>query len=86
MYQIETIDTNTDLNKLILIENYSVKQFKLAEPYMLKANKIRTREETLKGLRGIYNVLYDEEKFQYYTEELEKFREKNSGKEDDSDK
>ena len=86
VYQIETIDTNTDVDVLILIQEYSVKQFKLAEPYMLKANEIRTREETLKGLRGIYNVLWDEEKFQYYTEELEKFRENNSGDKNDSDK
>ena len=80
VYQIETIDSQTDLTKLILIEQYGVEMFKESLPYMLIADKIKRREETLKGLRGIYNVLYEDEKFEYYTRELEKFRENNPDK------
>jgi len=86
VYQIETIDTQTDLTELIIIEKYSANRFKEALPYMLKANEIRTREETLRGLIGIYNVQYNEEKVEYYRNELKKLREANPGGENDSDK
>lgn len=77
VYNIESIDTRTDINKLLIIQEYGFKMFKSALPYMLKAHKIKPREETFRGLIGIYNVLYDTEKFEYYNNELEKFREKN---------
>jgi len=80
VYQIETVDSQTDLTQLVIIQEYGVQMFKEALPYMLKADRIRRREETLKGLRGIYNVLYENEKFEYYTRELEKFRENNPKK------
>lgn len=80
VYQIETIDSQTDMVQLIMIQKYGADMFKESLPYMLKADKIRRREETLRGLRGIYNVLYDDEKFEYYTRELEKFREENPDK------
>jgi hypothetical protein len=86
VYQIETIDTQTDLTELIIIEKYSADRFKEAMPYMLKANEIRTREETLRGLIGIYNVMYNEERVEYYRNELKKLRENNPEKENDSDK
>ena len=86
VYQIETINTQTDIAELIIIEKYSSDRFQEAKPYMLKANYIRTREETLKGLVGIYNVLYDEEKVEYYRSELEKLREANPGNEKAPDK
>lgn len=86
VYQIETINTQTDITELIIIEKYSADRFKEARPFMLKANEIRTREETLRGLIGIYNVMYDEEKVEYYRAELEKLREANSGNEKAPDK
>lgn len=86
VYQIETIDTQTDLTELIIIEKYSADRFKEAMPFMLKANEIRTREETLRGLIGIYNVMYNEEKVEYYRNELKKLREANEENDIDPDK
>ncbi|RLD27338.1 MAG: hypothetical protein DRI54_01255 [Bacteroidetes bacterium] len=86
VYQIETIDTQTDITELIIIQKYSSDRFQEAMPYMLKANEIRTREETLRGLVGIYNVIYDEEKVEYYRAELEKLKEVNFGNENAPDK
>ena len=60
---------------MIIIQKYSSDRFQEAMPYMLKANEIRTREETLRGLVGIYNVIYDEEKVEFYRNELEKLKE-----------
>ena len=86
VYQIETIDTQTDITELIIIQKYSSDRFQEAMPYMLKANEIRTREETLRGLVGIYNVIYDEEKVEYYRNELEKLKEVNIRDENAPDK
>jgi tetratricopeptide (TPR) repeat protein len=77
VYNVEKIDTRVEIEVLVIIQTYGVKMFKAALPYMLKAHELNPREETFRGLIGIYNVLYEEEKVEYYTKELEKFREQN---------
>jgi hypothetical protein len=78
--RIRTIDSQVDFMLLTIIQEYSVKMFKNSLPFMLKANSIRHRKESVKGLRGIYNALYDYEKVDYYSRELEKFDEENPDK------
>jgi hypothetical protein len=75
--RIQTIDSQVDFMLLSIIQEYSVKMFKNSLPYMLKANEIKHRRESVKGLRGIYNALYDYEKVDYYSRELKKFDEEN---------
>lgn len=77
-YKIDNISSVTPIIDLILIEKESIELFKKALPYMLKAHELKKREETFRGLRGIYRSLNDMAKFEEYELELEKFLENKS--------
>jgi hypothetical protein len=78
--RVETIDSQVDFAQLLIIEEYSVNMFKKSLPFMLKANKLRHRKESIKGLVGIYTALHDYEKAEYYSRELRKLEEDNFDK------
>jgi len=75
VYNIETINSGIPIQDIIIIEKKGIDLFKKALPYMLRAHAIRPREETFKGLRNIYRSLNDVAKYDYYSDELEKFLE-----------
>ena len=77
-FKIETMNSNIPLPDIIIIEKESIDLFKKALPHMLKAHDIKKREDTYKGLIGIYRSLSDVEKSDYYRLELEKFIENKS--------
>jgi len=74
-FKIESINSITPFTKIIIIEKESINLFRDALPYMLKAHSIRKREETYKGLIGIYRSLNDLEKSNAYSKELDEFLE-----------
>ena len=74
-YNIETINSGQTIDRIIIIEKKGIDLFKKSLPYMLRAHAIRPREETFKGLRNIYRSLNDIAKYEYYSDELEKFLE-----------
>jgi hypothetical protein len=78
VYKIETINSVIPIDVIIIIEKEGIDLFKKALPYMLRAHEIKQREETFKGLRGIYRSLNDMAKYEQYNDELEKFLENKS--------
>lgn len=78
VYKIETINSVIPIDVIIVIEKEGIDLFKKALPYMLRAHEIKQREETFKGLRGIYRSLNDMAKYEQYNDELEKFLENKS--------
>jgi len=78
VFKIETISSIIPITQIIIIEKEGIELFRKALPYMLRAHKIKKREETYKGLRGIYRSLNDMEKYEQYDAELKKFIENKS--------
>ncbi len=75
VYKIESINSVTPFTDIIIIEKESIELFKDALPYMLRAHSLKNREDTYKGLKGIYRSLNDMEKFDQYSKELDEFLE-----------
>jgi tetratricopeptide (TPR) repeat protein len=70
-YKIEQINAEDQIPTIVKIQSSSIELFKQALPYMLKAYTLNPeREETLKGLRGIYLSLSEDEEANKYKELL----------------
>jgi hypothetical protein len=68
---IELLDNEAQIPTLVKVQAISIELFKEALPFMLKAHELNPeREETLKGLRGIYLSLNDEEEANIYRDLL----------------
>jgi tetratricopeptide (TPR) repeat protein len=66
-FKIEQIDAEDQIPTIVKIQSSSIELFKQALPYMLKAYSLNPeREETLKGLRGIYLSLSEDEEANKY--------------------
>jgi hypothetical protein len=66
-FKIEQIDAEDQIPTIVKIQSSSIELFKQALPYMLKAYNLNPeREETLKGLRGIYLSLSEDEEANKY--------------------
>jgi tetratricopeptide (TPR) repeat protein len=74
VFNIRSIDADSDIPNIQQIQEVSREYFQLALPYMLKAHDMNpSRRETLLGLEGIYYSLQDEEnseRFRQLFEEL----------------
>jgi hypothetical protein len=70
-HNIEGLDNEAQIPAIVKVQAVSVELFKEALPYMLKAHELNPeREETLKGLRGIYLSLNNEEEANKYRDLL----------------
>ena len=70
-YKIEQISADDQIPTIVKIQSSSIELFKQALPYMLKAHSLnQEREETLKGLRGIYLSLSEDAEANKYKELL----------------
>lgn len=70
-YNIEHLDNEAQIPAIVKVQAVSIELFKEALPYMLKAHELNPeREETLKGLRGIYLSLNDEAEANKYRDLL----------------
>lgn len=78
VFKIETISSIIPITQIIIIEKEGIELFRKALPYMLRAHSIKKREETFKGLRGIYRSLNDMERYEQYDAELKIFIENKS--------
>ena len=75
VYKVESINSVTPFTDIIIIEKESIILFRDALPYMIRAHELKKREETFKGLKGIYRSLNDMEKYDQYSKELDEFLE-----------
>jgi tetratricopeptide (TPR) repeat protein len=70
-HNIEHLDNEAQIPAIVKVQAVSIELFKEALPYMLKAHELNPeREETLKGLRGIYLSLNDEKEANKYRDLL----------------
>lgn len=70
-HNIEHLDSEAQIPAIVKVQAVSIELFKEALPYMLKAHELNPdREETLKGLRGIYLSLNNEEEANKYRDLL----------------
>jgi len=70
-HNIEGLDNEAQIPAIVKVQAISIELFKEALPYMLKAHELNPeREETLKGLRGIYLSLNNEEEANKYRDLL----------------
>lgn len=70
-HNIEHLDNEAQIPAIVKVQAVSIELFKEALPYMLKAHELNPeREETLKGLRGIYLSLNDENEANKYRDLL----------------
>lgn len=76
-YNIEDMDEEADIPQIVTVQAESVKSFEKALGPMLKAYEIDPdRIEVLKGLRGIYLSLNDEEKSRFFDEKVQEHTKK----------
>jgi tetratricopeptide (TPR) repeat protein len=70
-HNIEHLDNEAQIPAIVKVQAVSIELFKEALPYMLKAHELNPdREETLKGLRGIYLSLNDDTEANKYRDLL----------------
>lgn len=70
---ILSLDDESDLLFVIEAQEKQLEYCQKALPYLKKAYEIRPSKEIVEGFRGIYLSMNDEEKYQFYTNELKKF-------------
>lgn len=70
---ILSLDDESDLLYVIEAQEKQLEYCQKALPYLKKAYAIRPSKEIVEGFRGIYLSLNDDEKYQFYTNELKKF-------------
>lgn len=70
---ILSLDEESDLLFVIEAQEKQLEYCQKALPYLKRAYEIRPSKEIVEGFRGIYLSMNDEEKYQFYTNELKKF-------------
>ncbi len=74
---IENMRHNPDLEELKKTQEIALRLFKNGLPYLLKAHEQEPDDkEVIRGLRDIYRSMFDDEKFKYYSDLLEKLTNK----------
>jgi len=68
-----SLDDESDLLFVIEAQEKQLEYCQKALPYLKKAYAIRPSKEIVEGFRGIYLSMNDDEKYQFYTNELKKF-------------
>lgn len=72
---INSSDFDIDLEKLYLIQQQAVDLFKKAEPYLLKAYEIDSKDaDVIEGLRNMYQSLNEPEKVEYYNKKYNELK------------